>query len=78
MVERGGTLVFCEVKTRRGDRFGGGFEAVGAAKRERLRRLAELFIATTGARPGDVRFDVASVRVLSSPAPRVELFEDAF
>jgi putative endonuclease len=77
VVEREGLLVFCEVKARSGARFGGGFEAVTAAKRRKLRALAEAFLATCDPPPASVRFDVASVQ--AGPAgPSVQLFEDAF
>ncbi len=76
VVERGDLLVFCEVKTRRGSAFGGGFDAVTRAKRRTLRRLAEAFLQSTRASPGRVRFDVASVALASGRA-RVEVFEDA-
>jgi putative endonuclease len=58
---RGGTLVFCEVKARRTDRFGTGAEAVTAEKRQRLRLLAGRYLGESAARPSAVRFDVASV-----------------
>ena len=45
--------VFCEVKSRSSSAFGMPAEAVGPAKRARLRRLAALwFAAQTSARPG--------------------------
>jgi putative endonuclease len=77
VLERRGLLVFCEVKTRRGAAFGGGYEAVTWRKRAKLRALADAFLQETGLRPRAVRFDVASV----GPGGRrsaVEVFEDAF
>jgi putative endonuclease len=74
---RGDTLVFCEVKSRRGSAFGGGYEAVTWRKRAKVRTLAEAFLQESRARPGAIRFDVASV-ALGPPGPHVELFEDAF
>ena len=44
VLARGASLVFCEVKTRRGSRFGGGFEAVDVRKRQKLRALAEVYL----------------------------------
>jgi Holliday junction resolvase-like predicted endonuclease len=41
VVVRDGLLVFCEVKTRTGDAFGGGYEAVTRSKLRKLRQLAE-------------------------------------
>lgn len=86
VLRRGDTLVFCEVKTRRGSRHGPGYEAVDARKRRKLRALAEVFLLTRAPSSDvetlEVRFDVASVALRSSPAPagatHVELFEDAF
>ena len=37
VLARGEQLVFCEVKTRRGDAFGGGWEAVTARKQAKVR-----------------------------------------
>jgi putative endonuclease len=77
VIMRGDTLVFCEVKTRRGTAFGGGYEAVTGRKRAKVRAVAEAFLQASGARPGGIRFDVASV-ALGSHGTQVELFEDAF
>jgi putative endonuclease len=77
VVERGGVLVFCEVKSRRQSVFGGGFEAVTGRKRAKLRAVAEAFLQASGSRPQAIRFDVASVAVRGARST-VELFEDAF
>ena len=82
VLRRRDVLVFCEVKTRAGSRHGGGFEAVDARKRRKLRALAEVFLLTHGAGATSVRFDVASVAVRMGATrggdARIELFEDAF
>jgi putative endonuclease len=78
VVSRGTTLVICEVKTRRGSRYGGGFEAVDARKRQKLRALAEVFLQQSGAAPRAIRFDVASVRLRNDGSASVEVFHDAF
>lgn len=82
ILSRGDTLVICEVKTRRGDRYGSGWEAVTARKRAKIRAVAQAFLLTSGARPRAVRFDVASVAVRPGSRPErsavVEVFEDAF
>jgi putative endonuclease len=77
VLERAGLLVFCEVKTRTGPAFGGGYDAVTWAKRRKLRQLAEAFLAAGAPRHSRIRFDVASVW-LDGDRPDVELFEDAF
>jgi putative endonuclease len=82
VVRRGDVLVVCEVKTRRVAALGGGFEAVDARKRRKLRALAEVFLLTHDLEPVQVRFDVASVAIRRGSGPavttHVEIFEDAF
>ena len=61
----GEALVFVEVKTRRGDRFGGPLVAVTPRKQARLRSLAVAFVQQTGLRARRLRFDV--VGIVSGP-----------
>ena len=72
-----GLVVFCEVKARSSDAFGGPFEAVTTAKQARIRRVAAAWLAAHPAGRGDggrdVRFDVAGVR-----AGKVDVVEAAF
>jgi putative endonuclease len=77
VVERRGLLVFCEVKTRSGSDFGGGYEAVTWTKQRKLRRLAEAFLLSENRPHARVRFDVASVWLGPGRAD-VEVYEDAF
>jgi len=77
VVSDGRTVVFCEVKARRGSAFGGPFDAVHAVKQRKLRALAQAFLIAEGLDPPAVRFDVASVLVRGTTV-QVELFEDAF
>ena len=72
------TLVFCEVKTRRGDRFGTPAEAVTYPKQVRLRRLALKWLAESGERADVLRFDVASVRPDGRGSWVVDVLEAAF
>jgi putative endonuclease len=74
----GSELVFCEVKTRRGDRFGTPAEAVDAAKVRRLRRLAAQWLLQAGLRVPTVRFDVVSVLPQPAGAAHVEHLRGAF
>lgn len=52
----GATLVFVEVRLRRGRSFGGAAASITAAKRSRLIAAAGLYLATLGHTP-DCRFD---------------------
>ncbi len=58
------TFVVCEVKTRSGTRYGTPLDAVGQAKRRRLRRLAAQWLAAHG-----IRFDQITHR-RARPAAR--------
>ena len=59
VARRGGTIVFCEVKSKSADGFGDPLEMVSVAKAQRIRRVAEAWLAV---RPElaalEVRFDV--------------------
>jgi putative endonuclease len=55
------TFVVCEVKTRSGTRFGTPLDAVGRAKRRRLRRLAAQWLAAHGIRFDQIRIDVVGL-----------------
>lgn len=60
----GGTLAFCEVKTRRvGGRAGGALEAVSPAKQARVRRMASRWLMERRDRPyaAVIRFDAIGV-----------------
>jgi putative endonuclease len=78
VVVRGDSLVVVEVKTRRGSRFGGGFEAVGPRKQQKVRTVAEAFLLQGRVRPESVRFDVVSVWLRPDGSTAIEVFEDAF
>ena len=75
ILERDGTIVFCEVKTRSSSAFGTGLDAVTRVKQLRIRRLAAQWLLTRGParRPRQVRFDVAAVT-----AEAIEVVEGAF
>jgi putative endonuclease len=68
----GTTLVFCEVKTRRGSGYGAPAEAVVPAKVQRLRRLAIRWLAESGLHPPELRFDVVAVQARGRGAAEVE------
>lgn len=79
---RGGTAVFCEVKTRLGNAFGVPAEAVTISKQRRLRRLAALWLSARRSGGGsgfpDLRFDVACVTPGAGGVLAVEVIEAAF
>lgn len=67
----GSTVVFVEVKTRRGLEFGHPFEAITPAKVRRLRSLAGLWLESKGMRSA-VRMDAVGVIAPRSGPWRVE------
>lgn len=73
ILARDGALVFCEVKTRSTDRYGGAAAAVTGVKQARIRRLAMRWLAESECRATRLRFDVAVVR-----GDEVEIIEAAF
>ena len=79
VVARPGTVVFCEVKTRRSTNFGVPAEAVTATKQRRLRTLAARWLAAhPEARARELRFDVAAVLAARAAAPVIDVIEAAF
>jgi putative endonuclease len=72
----GGTLVFVEVKTRRGQAFGGGAAAVTWRKQRRMALVARQFLARHGGSDRPCRFDV--VVVTPGETPRIEIYTNAF
>jgi len=81
VVDPGGVLVFCEVKTRSSTAFGAPLDAVTAIKQKRLRRLAARWLSqvpSRGATMRPVRFDVAGVMEDHSGALLIEIVDDAF
>ena len=64
LMRDGSTLVFVEVRTRRGDRLGAAEESVGRAKQAKLIALAYAYLEMTGA-PNDLawRIDVVALNI---------------
>lgn len=76
VAEDGDELVFVEVKSRTRDGEISPADAVGAAKRRRVRRVASWFLAEEGAEERICRFDV--VEVIAGNPPEIRHWEDAF
>jgi putative endonuclease len=74
----GAALVFCEVKTRTGSRFGHPVEAVTPVKRRRLRQLARAWLQVHDHHAPDLRFDVIGVLVPPAGPARVTHLRNAF
>jgi putative endonuclease len=77
VAERGGVLVFVEVKTRRGAACGSAAEAVDARKQARLARGAAAWLRASGRRAQRVRFDVITCQLEARGGLRVAHWEGA-
>ena len=75
------TLIFVEVKLRRGTGFGDPLEAVTPQKQARIRLTAEQYLAEKGkafvAGFDEMRFDIVGI-LLVAGKPKVRHVEDAF
>lgn len=75
----GETMVFVEVKTRRGVEQGAPFEAVGADKQRKLTKAALAYLKRNGLLERRYRFDVVSIVWLPGAArPEIQHFQHAF
>lgn len=72
VARHGSCLVFCEVKTRRSQRFGSPVEGVTPAKAARLRRLATRWLAEHDQHAPQVRIDVIGVLCPPAGQPQVQ------
>jgi len=73
----GRTVVFVEVRSRRGAIAGTPLESVDGRKQARVTRIARHYLAARGHRECDVRFDVVGIRFDAEP-PLVEYVPGAF
>ena len=71
------TLVFVEVKLRRGTGFGDPLEAVTPRKQNTLRSIAEHFLYARETHYDTLRFDVIGI-LADRPDVRIDHIEDAF
>ncbi|OGQ98359.1 MAG: YraN family protein [Deltaproteobacteria bacterium RIFOXYD12_FULL_55_16] len=78
IAEEQGTLVFVEVKSRRGHQCGHPFEAVTPAKCRQISKAALLYLAETGREGSPARFDVVAISFAGEAAPVIELAQNAF
>ena len=77
IVRKDDTIVFVEVKLRRGTGFGGPLEAVTPRKQHTLRSVAEHYLYARRAHYDPLRFDVIGI-LADRPKARLLHVEDAF
>lgn len=81
ILEKNGTVVFCEVKLRRDAAFAAAREWVDAAKQEKIIKTALFWMAGVRGRECPARFDVAEIYApegLATARPAVNIIPGAF
>lgn len=72
------TIAIVEVKTRSEDKHTDPEAAVDAAKRRRMKRIAECYLAAHRAEEHDVRFDIVAIVLRDGREPEIKYIPDAF
>jgi putative endonuclease len=62
VARKDGVLALVEVRTRRGDVFGGAIESLSPTKRRRMVHAAEAYLSSLGDDPPPARIDAITVR----------------
>lgn len=78
VAREGEFLVFIEVKTRTGTRYGSASEALDIRKKQRLRKLANYYLMMKGLTDVNCRFDVVTLQLADNTNWELELFRNAF
>ena len=73
----GDTLVFIEIKTRKGRSIGYAKEAVNAKKKRQLSKVALAYMKSNNCRDIKARFDVVAI-CLGRGEPEIEVIKNAF
>jgi len=76
-LDRGRTVVFCEIRTRRSAAQGRALESVTPAKQRQVVRVAEHYVARHHLHAHPIRFDVVAIDI-EGPTLRIEHVPDAF
>jgi putative endonuclease len=77
VVEKDGVIVFVEVRSKSGVRFGAALESVDRRKQRQVGRMAVEFLARRRLRDRRARFDVVAVE-WQDGAPEIDHLENAF
>jgi putative endonuclease len=78
MVDTDGTIVFVEVRTRADESFGPAESSVTFAKKAKLLRTAQYFLATNNIENRPFRFDVVTIVLNRTGRPQIRHYKNAF
>ena len=78
MVERDGGIVFVEVRTRVNENFGPVEASITSAKKGKLLRTAQYFLASNSIENRSFRFDVVTIVLNQAGREQIRHYENAF
>jgi len=78
IAKEGDTLVFIEVKTRKGEAYGSPAAAVTSKKQRQISRTAQYYLAEHNLFDAAARFDVVSLVISPDQRTHIEIIADAF
>jgi len=78
MVDSDGSIVFVEVKTRADEKFSPAESSITTAKKVRMSRAAQYFLATHSIEGRPFRFDVVTIILGQKGRPQIKHYENAF
>lgn len=78
MVDADGSIVFVEVRTRADEIFGSAESSVTIAKKAKLSRTAQYFLATHNIENRPYRFDIVTIVLGQKGRPQIRHYENAF
>jgi putative endonuclease len=78
MVDTDGAVVFVEVKTRASENFEPAESVITPAKKTRLKRTAQYFLATHNIEDRPFRFDIVTIVLGQSGPAQIRHYENAF
>lgn len=78
VAKEGPVWCFVEVRTRKSDRFGRGFESITAVKRTHITKTAAFFLNQRRLDDAPARFDVVSIDFYTGAEYKIELIKNAF
>ncbi len=79
VAEKNGVLVFVEVRTRHGDKFGTPEESIDQRKQTKLQQVSETYLEEHGLEDREWRIDVVAIDIgKNNEVVRLTVIEDAF
>ena len=78
VAKEGPVWCFVEVRTRKSNRFGRGFESITAVKRIHITKTAVFFLNQRRLDDAPARFDVVSIDFYTETEYKIELIKNAF